>query len=174
MSGETEAAVFADDGKVPNTSLPAIVYRAAVAPASSDSASTFEHLFARHDWTNAWRDGIYPFHHYHSTSHEVLGIAVGCVRVRLGGEAGRDFDLRAGDVVVLPAGTGHKRLSATSDLVVVGGYPGGRDWDLIRAEQTDAAEHDRAVARIRTVPLPRFDPVHGEAGPLRRLWAPPK
>lgn len=172
MSGGVETAVFADDGRVPNSALPIVCYRAGITPDPGDPAERFEALFARHGWTNAWRNGIYPFHHYHSTSHEVLGIAAGSVRVRLGGEAGRDFDLQAGDVVVLPAGTGHKRLSPGGGRLVVGAYPDGRDWDLIRADHTDAAEHARAVARIRAVPLPRLDPVQGANGALLRLWAP--
>src|SRR5579885_1918026 len=112
-----ETARFEDDGKVPNSSLPVILYRGAIAPDSRDPAAAFERRFAANDWSNSWRDGIYPFHHFHSTSHEVLGIAQGRGRLRLGGEGGRDFELAEGDVVVLPAGTGHKRLSATSDFL---------------------------------------------------------
>ena len=166
-----ETAVFSDDGKVPNNRLPVILYRGAIAPDPTDPAAAFEKTFAGNDWTNSWRDGIYPFHHYHSISHEVLGIARGHGRVRLGGEEGRDFDLRAGDVVVLPAGTGHKRLSASSDFLVVGAYPGGHDWDLIRADEADKAKHDAAVKDIGKVPLPRHDPVHGKTGPLNELWS---
>jgi uncharacterized protein YjlB len=166
-----ETAHFGDDGKVPNNPLPVIIYRGAIAPDVRDPATAFEQAFAANDWTNGWRDGIYPFHHFHSTSHEVLGIARGHGRVRLGGEAGRDFDLAEGDVVVLPAGTGHKLLSASSDFLVVGAYPGGRDWDLIRADEVDPASHDAAVARIRKLPLPESDPVAGKGGPLLRLWS---
>ena len=174
LSGGVETATFVDDGRVPNSPLPVLLYRSAITPDPNDPAPPFERLFARHGWTNAWRDGIYPFHHYHSTSHEVLGIAAGSVRVRLGGEAGRDFDLRAGDIAILPAGTGHKRLSQAGGLLVVGAYPDGRDWDLIKAEDTDADAvlHARAVARIRAVPLPRLDPVRGADGALLRLWGP--
>src|SRR5262245_12284974 len=124
MSAPTiETAHFADDGRVPNNRLPVIVYRGAIAPDADDPARSFEATFAQHRWSNSWRNGIYGYHHYHSTAHEVLGIARGHARVRLGGESGRDFDLAAGDVVVLPAGTGHKRLSASRDLEVVGAYP---------------------------------------------------
>jgi uncharacterized protein YjlB len=167
---DIETATFGDDGQVPNNPLPVLLYRGAVKPDAADPAAAFERRFAAHDWTNGWRDGIFTFHHYHSTSHEVLGIAQGAVRVRLGGEQGRDFALAAGDVVVLPAGTGHKRLSASSDLLVVGAYPGGCDWDLIRADGSTKAEHDAALVRIRAVPLPAQDPVHGPGGPLKRLW----
>jgi uncharacterized protein YjlB len=167
-----ETIAFRDDGRVPNSSLPVLLYRAAVAPSLHDPAEAFETTFARNGWSNSWRDGIYPFHHYHSTSHEVLGIARGAGKVRLGGEQGCDFDLAAGDVVVLPAGTGHKRLQASSDFLVVGAYPEGRDWDLIRADASDEATHAAAVARIGKVPLPAMDPVGGKDGALPRLWAP--
>jgi uncharacterized protein YjlB len=166
-----ETIALRDDGRVPNNSLPVLLYRAAVTPSLPDPAEAFETAFAHNGWSNSWRDGIYSFHHYHSTAHEVLGIARGAGRVRLGGEQGRDFDLAAGDVVVLPAGTGHKRLSASSDFLVVGAYPEGRDWDLIRADESDPATHAAAVARITEVPLPTTDPVGGKDGPLLQAWS---
>src|ERR671938_1556326 len=115
---EPERHLFADDGRIPNNPrLPLLVYRRALEPSPPDPAAAFEAAFARNGWTGAWRDGIYGFHHYHSTSHEVLGIARGRVRVRLGGEGGLATELRAGDVVVIPAGVGHKNEGATPDLL---------------------------------------------------------
>jgi uncharacterized protein YjlB len=166
-----ETAHFADDGRVPNNRLPVIVYRGAIAPDADDPAKSFEETFAKNRWSNSWRNGIYGYHHYHSNAHEVLGIAKGHARVRLGGESGRDFDLEAGDVVLLPAGTGHKRLAASRDLEVVGAYPEGRDWDLIKADDSDKRVHDEAVKRIANVGKPAYDPVMGKDGPLMRQWA---
>src|SRR5262245_22428901 len=94
-----ETAHFADNGRVPNNPLPVIVYRGAIELDAADPASSFEATFAQNRWSNSWRNGIYGYHHYHSNAHEVLGIARGHARVRLGGESGRDFDLAAGDVV---------------------------------------------------------------------------
>ena len=71
----TEAFAFSDDGLVPNNSLPLVVRRGAVQPQSDDPARSFEQVFAKHGWTGSWRNGIFPYHHYHSTAHEVLGIA---------------------------------------------------------------------------------------------------
>ena len=113
-------------------------------------------------------DGIYPFHHFHSTSHEVLGIVGGSASVILGGPSGRRFEVSSGDVLVLPAGTGHYNVGATADLVVVGAYPNGMWCDLRRG---DPAERDEVLANIAAVPLPDTDPVGGADGPLRELWS---
>jgi len=114
-----------------------------------------------------WRNGIFPFVHYHSQIHEVLGIAHGHARVRFGGDHGEVLDVAAGDIAVLPAGTGHQRISATPDLLVIGAYPPEGHYDLCRGT---AAEHARASATIPRVPLPETDPLYGATGPLTRLW----
>ena len=157
---------FADDGIVPNSPLPLVVYRDAL-PDSGDRATACEEMFARNGWPDSWRNGIYPYHHYHSTAHEVLGIARGQARVRLGGENGQTVELRAGDVVVIPAGVAHKRESASGDLLVIGSYPKGQHPDMCRAEPD---RRDGARAKIEAVPLPAADPVTGGAGPLLDCW----
>ena len=157
---------FTDDGVVPNSRLPLVVYRRAIA-GGGDRAAACEVMFAEHGWPDAWRNGIYGHHHYHSTAHEVLGIARGWAHVRLGGDGGRTVELDAGDVVVIPAGVAHKRVAASADLLVIGAYPRGQQPDLRRAEP---AQHDRAAAAIAAVPLPAADPVTGTAEPLLRCW----
>ncbi len=157
---------FADDGVAPNSPLPLVVYRGAL-PAGEDRAALCERMFAAHGWPDAWRNGIYAHHHYHSTAHEVLGIARGSARVRLGGEAGQTVELNAGDVVVIPAGVAHKSESASRDLLVIGAYPRGQRPDLCRAEAGGRAQ---AFAAIAAVPLPSADPVTGRAGPLLECW----
>ena len=162
-----EAFTFDDDGSIPNSALPVLLYHAAFDGASD--AAAYEQLFARHGWLGAWRDGIFPFHHFHSTAHEVLGIARGTVDVMLGGPTGRQLALRAGDMVVLPAGTGHCNSGSSADLLVVGAYPNGMRWDLRRG---DPAERDEVLANISRVPTPDQDPVNGHDGRLVELWAP--
>ncbi len=157
-----------DDGTVPNNErLPLLLYRGASADGDPVDADTLVTRFARCGWGDAWINGIYDFHHYHATAHEVLGIARGTARVQLGGPAGPMVDLRAGDVMVIPAGVGHCRQSASADLSVVGAYPRGQVADLRRATPADRAF---AIARIRRVALPESDPLHGPAGPLTQLW----
>src|SRR5436190_19051985 len=157
---------FADDGTVPNSRLPLVVYRGAL-PENSDRAVACEAMFARNGWPDSWRNGIHPYHHYHSTAHEVLGIARGHARVRLGGDNGQTVELNAGDVVVIPAGVAHKRESASGDLLVIGSYPKDQHPDMCRVEP---GRHDAARTTIAAVKLPECDPVTGEAGPLLQCW----
>jgi uncharacterized protein YjlB len=159
-----ETFTFADDGGIPNSHLPVLYYRDVE---GARDAAACERLFASHRWSGGWWDGIYPFHHFHSTSHEVLGIVRGTATVHLGGPAGRAFEVRAGDVLVLHAGTGHKNDGASADLLVVGAYPDAMTWDLRRG---DPGEHDEVAGNIARVPLPATDPVYGAGGPLSERW----
>ena len=158
---------FEDDGGIPNSSLPVLVYHGL---AEAQDAGSCEELFAKNGWLGAWRDGIFSFHHFHSNTHEVLGIVSGSASVMLGGPGGRVFDVAQGDVLVLPAGTGHRNQGSPRDLLVVGAYPDAMSWDIRRG---DPAEHDEVLANIRAVPLPRADPVGGPEGELVRLWSEP-
>jgi uncharacterized protein YjlB len=159
---------FKDDGLVPNHPFwPLVVYRGAVAlPEEFDPAAVLEELFEANGWGDSWRNGIYDYVHYHSRIHEVLGVAAGTAKVRFGGKKGRTLSLKAGDVAVLPAGTGHQCLSASDDFLVVGAYPPFGTYD----ECTTAQEHDGALATIRKVGRPRKDPVYGSKGPLLQNW----
>jgi uncharacterized protein YjlB len=168
QSVEPLAFRFTDDGLVPNNpTLPFLVYRAAVSIAGHDPAAAIERRFGTNGWGDMWRNGIYPFTHYHSRIHEALGVARGRARVRFGGKTGEELEIEAGDVAVLPAGTGHQRLSASADLLVVGAYPPQGTYDLCRATPS---EHARAVTTIPMVPLPVTDPLYGADGPLIALW----
>jgi uncharacterized protein YjlB len=162
---DAETHRFDDDGsRFPNSALPLLVYRGALPP----DPATIERAFAANGWSNSWRDGIFPYHHFHSIAHEVLGVAAGEVRVAFGGPSGREVAVRAGDVVVIPAGVAHRNMGASGDLLVVGAYPGGGDYDIRRG---DPAEYQAARRAIAAVPLPESDPVAGRDRGLRRLWA---
>ena len=158
---------FADDGDIPNSRLPLILYAAATDAGAADLALAFEALFRGNGWGGGWRNGIFPFHHYHSTAHEVLGIAAGEAEVRFGGEGGTTVQVRAGDAVLIPAGVGHKRVSGTPDLLVIGAYPAGQRADLMR----EGAEDTTGIRqRIAAVPMPQADPVAGAGGAMLDCW----
>jgi uncharacterized protein YjlB len=152
------------NGWMPNNSLPVLLYRGAV-PVTGDVAATMERLFTANGWPPQWRNGVYSFHHYHSTAHEVLGFASGRADLVLGGEGGTPVTVRAGDVAVLPAGTGHCRITASDDFLVIGAYPPDEHWDICRTAATP-----EVLERMRRVPFPASDPVNGATGALPRLW----
>lgn len=160
---------FGADREVPNNPrLPLIVYRQALRlDPAFDPASIFEAAFGANGWGSGWRNGIYAFRHFHTRAHEVLGIARGSARVEFGGAAGEQLDVSAGDVAILPAGTGHKRLAQSADLLVVGAYPQTSGFDQKRAGEVDIAE---ALANVAGVPDPAMDPIYGANGPLCALW----
>ncbi|MCW5703394.1 MAG: hypothetical protein R3D82_15825 [Xanthobacteraceae bacterium] len=159
--------VFADDGLIPNSPMPFLVYKGAVELAGAHPEATIEKLFAANGWGAMWRNGVYAFPHYHATVHEALGIARGRAKVRFGGEHGEVLEIAAGDVAILPAGTGHQCISASADLSVVGAYPPGPSMDLVRPNKQ---AHAKALKTIPMVPVPQTDPVLGADGPLVRLW----
>ncbi|MCF3972172.1 cupin [Paracoccus salsus] len=94
----------------------------------------FEDRFAANGWTGTWRNGVFDWHHYHRTTHEVLGCYAGWADIQLGGERGETHRIEAGDVVVIPAGLAHKRREGSDDFRVVGAYPGGGSPDMNRGE----------------------------------------
>lgn len=157
-----------DDGVIPNNErFPLMVYQEALNLPEDDPAAIFEALFAANGWRDSWRNGIYSFHHYHSTAHEVLGICRGHARVQFGGEKGVILSVNPGDVVIIPAGVAHKNLGASPDLLVVGAYPPGQRVDLCRG---GSSERPQAIQNIARVPLPSSDPVYGTNGPLIEYW----
>jgi uncharacterized protein YjlB len=157
---------FAADEQFPNSRLPVVIYSQALAEEDA-SAEALEALFDGNGWPSQWRAGIYDFHHYHSTAHECLGVASGTATLQLGGPNGRRFTVRPGDVLILPAGTVHRRLSEDPEFMVVGAYPPGQKWDLLRG---DSGERPDADERIGAVPLPTTDPVGGQGGAVPEKW----
>jgi uncharacterized protein YjlB len=162
---------FKDDGQTPNNAhCPLVHYKSVLdLEDASDPAALFERLFASHKWRRSWRNGIYRYNHFHTRTHEVLGFARGEARVQFGGAKGKAIAVQPGDVVCIPAGVGHRRLSSSKDLLVVGAYPPQGQYDEPRPSEI---EHDAAVAGTLRVTPPQTDPVYGKAGPVVKLWRP--
>ncbi len=150
------------------TKYPLILYRGAVKTQGPSAAEECLALFARNGWRGGWTNGIYPYHHFHATTHEALGIVRGRARVRFGGKHGPSVEVEAGDAVVIPAGVSHCNEGASDDLVVVGAYPDGHHPDIERKGSDEATEIARQ--RTRAVPIPGADPICGKDGPLLKSW----
>jgi len=157
--------LFKDDGKIPNSKFPLLIYKNAFPARGSDGAAWLEKHFESQGWTNSWRNGIYSYHHYHSTTHEVLGIYSGSALLHLGGEEGKKIQVEAGDILIIPAGVGHKNLGG-DNLGVVGAYPDGRDWDINKGEPGERPKADKNIAAL---PVPAKDPYNEKTG-LTEIW----
>ena len=156
---EIETWIAPPGDRIPNhPRFPVVVYRRV--EAVHRGAAAVRALFARHGWGGSWVDGVFDFHHFHSTSHEVLAVVEGAATLELGGPQGEAFGVAVGDVLVLPAGTGHRRATARDGFRVVGAYPAGQEhYDLLRGD--DAAEVAAARERIAALPAPPEDPIGG-------------
>ena len=165
-ASDPEILRLSRNGWMPNNEhLPVLLYRGVIDTRGDDPAARFESVFTRNGWPPQWRNGVYTFHHYHSTAHEVLGFAGGTGVIMLGGENGHTVTVHAGDVALLPTGTGHCKLSSSDDFLVVGAYPPEQTWDICRDAPTSQAQQ-----RMDHLPYPHSDPVRGSGGPLLQLW----
>ncbi|MBY6036558.1 cupin domain-containing protein [Fictibacillus nanhaiensis] len=163
LSEDVKTLFFTDDGKIPNhPSLPVLLYVGEL-----KEPENALHIFSENGWTNGWENGVFDYHHYHSNTHEVLGVISGEAEILLGGENGVSVNVAAGDVVVLPAGTGHKKMNASPDFRVAGAYPNGIEHNL---KKGNPVERPSVLDDIMLVPLPDRDPVFGKEGPLLNLW----
>lgn len=160
--GTAREYTFEDDGRIPNNPLPLLVYPEALEESDRQSKKCKE-LLANNNWLGAWVNGVFPYHHYHSTSHEVLAVVGGSASITFGGPEGETIEVKAGDVVVIPTGVGHCNVGSSGDFAVIGAYPDGRSWDVLTGEPDERPE---VIENIRNVPLPGTDPLYGDEGPL--------
>lgn len=166
MAIKPHQLVLQDDGRFPNSTLPALLYKDALKIPFLFPATYVTHIFAKNNWTNAWDSGVFEYHHYHSTTHEVLGIYDGKTTLQLGGDDGAAVTVEKGDVLVIPAGVAHKNLGKENDISCIGAYPDGRDYDMNYGRPGERPGTDRNIAAL---PLPATDPLLG-AGGLTGIW----
>lgn len=161
-----EMYYFTDDGLMPNSPLPVVIYRQVISLRGEEAAKWMEETFLRNAWSNSWRNGIYSYHHFHSNTHEVLGIYSGQVLTQMGGINGEKIPLRAGDLIIIPAGVGHKNIES-KNLGVVGAYPQGLEPDLLKPSKSNHTAVKLAVSRVTK---PRMDPLLGVTGGINESW----
>jgi uncharacterized protein YjlB len=151
-----------------NPPLPVLVYRACFPSLDHDELEmTLRGLFESNGWSGCWRGDVYDFAHYHSNTHEVIGVCSGNSFIELGGPEGPIVGVSSGDILVLPAGTAHRKASVSEGFSVVGAYPGGIQWDLCRGTREELAH---TLRDISLVPAPRRDPVLGADQGAVLLW----
>ncbi|MFS2220964.1 cupin domain-containing protein [Pantoea sp. B65] len=153
---------------IPNNLLPLIIYPSTV-PDVDDIAAYFTTMFTYNGWPPNWRDQVFPYSHYHSNSHELLGICAGWAEILFGGESGRMVTLHAGDAVLIPAGVGHQQVAASDDFFAIGAYPEGMLPDTLIDDKSKMAQ---AIENIKRVPMPHADPITGGFGAVTDIWHP--
>jgi uncharacterized protein YjlB len=156
---------LSDDGRFPNNAmLSLLIYQNAL---QSTDGKTVEEIFESNGWVNAWQDGIFDFDHYHSVTHEVLGVIHGSARIQFGGPSGIAQSVEPGDVIIIPAGVAHRFIEGDKDFTVVGAYPEGQEYDIKYGKEE---ERPAADENIKAVPKPESDPIYGLDGPLSKNW----
>lgn len=153
----------------PNSKYPVLIYKQALQlPKQKNRASVIaQQIFNRNGWSNSWRNGVYNFHHYHSSTHECMAITMGKVHIIVGGPKGKKVELLQNDVIILPAGVGHRCISSSEDFVCVGAYPQGKDYDINYGTEL---ELKKAMKNIHNLSVPAKDPIFGKHGFLKTFW----
>lgn len=168
MASQEVETLFVEPAEyVPNhPDFPFVIYRNGWTK-DLDPQGVLDHLDGN-GWSGGWVNGVFPFHHYHAQSHEVLVNLGGDISVQLGGPAGETVEFCNRDVLLIPAGGGHCLVGQSHVSGIVGAYPAGQeDWDLKRNEKQD---YELALQQIPHVPHPKTDPLTGTAQPLLDHW----
>jgi uncharacterized protein YjlB len=156
-----------DDGIFPNSDLPVLLYKRAIALPFLFREHIVKSLLRKHHWTNNWKSGVYTYHHYHSNTHEVMAVIKGKTQIQLGGENGTTISVEKGDVLLIPAGVAHKNLQEENDVICIGGYPRGTEYDMNYGKKEERPAADKRIAKV---PMPGFDPVTGKKDPIHKIW----
>lgn len=156
-----------DDGRFPNSRLPVLIYKRAIKLPLLFRGRHVKNIFRQHHWTNNWRNGIYTYHHYHSNTHEVMAVIRGCTMLQLGGDHGMTVKIEKGDVILIPAGVAHKNMGREKDVICIGGYPRGKNYDMNYGKKEERPASDQKIEKVKT---PGFDPVTGKKAPMHTVW----
>ncbi|MEO8404258.1 MAG: cupin domain-containing protein [Chitinophagaceae bacterium] len=156
-----------DTGAFPNNKLPVLYYEQVLDIPTLFPAHSIKKLFTEHDWTNNWESGIYTYNHYHSNTHEAMGVIKGRTVLLLGGENGVRITLKKGDLLVIPAGVAHRNEGKEKDVICIGGYPEGKEYDMNYGKPEERPVVDKNIANT---PLPLTGPLAGKEDALISIW----
>jgi uncharacterized protein YjlB len=156
-----------DNGIFPNSVLPVLLYKTVFLLPNDHAPGIIEEVFEENGWSNSWRNGIYDYNHYHSITHEVLGIYSGHCFILLGGDSGVQLLLEKGDTIIIPAGVSHRNIGSTADFKCIGAYPDGADFDINPGKSGERPGTDE---NIKKLPVPKSDPLYGNKGLLFTYW----
>lgn len=159
MTEQALSHVFARDRQrgIPNSALPFILWKNRLPDDARDGEAACR-LFEGNGWTGTWVYTVYPFWHFHTKGHEVLACVSGSAVLGFGGDAGITAKVEVGDVCIVPAGVGHRRISASTDFRVAGAYPPGQEGDINSPGDLQDSVIEEALAQVA---LPKTDPVTG-------------
>ena len=163
-----EGYQFSDDGMFPNNRhLPVLFYKGVLDLPVIFSSSSVRNLFEKNGWNDVWENNVYEYHHYHSRSHEVLGVYQGKTTLLIGGNKGVEISVKKGDVLIIPAGVAHKNLGPENSIKVVEAYSKKGGYDINHGYKDERLKTER---NIQSVPIPMTDPVFGAAGEMMKFW----
>ena len=157
---------FAPNGGIPNSRLPLVIFKSGL-PADARSGEAACALYRRNGWGGTWVYTVFPYWHFHTKGHEVLGCVAGTAKIGFGGDDGIVADVSVGDVAIVPAGVGHKKLSASPGFQMAGGYPPKQQGDIVRPGQFSDGELAEAIGKVA---LPESDPVLGKDDGVVAIW----
>lgn len=167
MKVQPEQYILKDNGIFPNSNLTVLHYKKVLNLPFLFPGLAIRRLFRKNGWTNNWRNGIYTCHHYHSVTHEAMAVCKGRTTLQLGGENGPTLQFEKGDVIIIPAGVAHKNLGKEKDVICIGGYPEGKDYDMNYGKPGERPHTDNNIADL---PVPAKDPVYGAGAGLTEIW----
>lgn len=160
---------FKDDGLTPNSHLPVLIYRGLFDDKYESCEEWLEEKFTANGWVRTCQKPLFDYYHYHSNTHEVLGVCEGRGFIQLAADNGVKTEIVKGDVVLIPAGVGHFCINHSVDFAVVAGYPNNAVPDVKKAHPE---EREGALENIKKVPAPEFDPVlRDEEEGLLKFWS---